>query len=311
MIWSNNASRNFLFCVFCFFGGYVSAQTTNYSKQFEAFFQAGDTLNQRLTIDKWRAINSKDPEFIAAEFNYLLSQSIVERVVLGDDPESQEFLEMMSADSTISGNPQYLFTETTYDTVKLKKAFESINRGIYLYPNRLDMRFGKIYMLNKLKSLDIFTHEIVQTIDYGYSIQNEWKWTNNEAVVDSTKFLLMGVQEYFQQLNESEDSSVTSYQRQICQAVLKYYPDDVVFLTNMAVTYINENNGDLGLEYLLKAEKINTKDAIVLFNIAVVYDSIKNNPKKAKVYYKKVMKYGDEEMKIAAKEQIDLLKNRK
>lgn len=311
MIKANFALRNSMLGVFCFLGGHSFAQTTSFSKQFETYFQLADSLNQRLTLEKWRSFNDKDPEFITAEFNYLISQSTSERLVLGDDPESQEFIEMMSADSTLKGNPQYIFSETVYDTTMLTKAFISISRGIFLYPNRLDMRFGKIYMIFKMKNLEYFTKEIIQTLDYGQSINNRWKWTNNDAVVDSTKFLLMGIQEYVQQLNESEDPQNSKYQRLISESVLKYYPDDVVFLTNLAVTYINENNSDKGLEYLLKAEKINTKDPIVLFNIAVVYDSIKKEKKKAKAYYKEAIKYGDEDMKRSAKEQIELLKSSK
>ena len=166
-------------------------------------------------------------------------------------------------------------------------------------------------MIFKMKNLEYFTKEIIQTLDYGQSINNRWKWTNNEAVVDSTKFLFMGIQEYVQQLNESEDPQNSKYQRLISESVLKYYPDDVVFLTNVAVTYINEDNSDRGLEYLLKAEKINPKDPIVLFNIAVVYDSIKKDKKKAKAYYKKAIKYGDEDMKRSAKNQIELFKSSK
>ena len=41
----------------------------------------------------------------------------------------------------------FLGSQIHYDQTELKKGLNKIDEGIKLYPNRLDMRFGKIYAL--------------------------------------------------------------------------------------------------------------------------------------------------------------------
>jgi Flp pilus assembly protein TadD len=64
---------------------------------------------------------------------------------------------------------------------------------------------------------------------------------------------------------------------------------------------------DKGLAPLLKAEKLNTKDHIVLSNIAQAY-KLKGDKKNAIKYYELTIKYGDEQAVDYAKSQLEELK---
>ena len=66
---------------------------------------------------------------------------------------------------------------------------------------------------------------------------------------------------------------------------------------------------DKALEPLLKAEKLNPKDYIVLNNIAQAY-KLKGDTKNAIKYYELTIKYGDEQAKKYAQGQIDELKKK-
>jgi tetratricopeptide (TPR) repeat protein len=66
------------------------------------------------------------------------------------------------------------------------------------------------------------------------------------------------------------------------------------------------NEYDKAIEILLKAEKINPKDAVILGNIAHSYQE-KGNKKKAVEYYKKVIQYGDVENAQRARDQLKKL----
>jgi tetratricopeptide (TPR) repeat protein len=70
-----------------------------------------------------------------------------------------------------------------------------------------------------------------------------------------------------------------------------------------------QNQYDKALEQLLKAEKLNPKDYIVLSNIAQAYKLI-GDTKNAIKYYKLTIKHGDEQAKQYAKEQIKELEKK-
>ncbi len=78
--------------------------------------------------------------------------------------------------------------------------------------------------------------------------------------------------------------------REIANKVLEFYPNHIESLSNLSITYLLTGEFDKGIESLLKAEKINPKDYIVLGNIAQGY-KMKGNKKKAVEYYKKAVKF--------------------
>jgi len=97
--------------------------------------------------------------------------------------------------------------------------------------------------------------------------------------------------------------------KRIAETVLKYYPDHVESLSNLSIVFMLQKQYDMALEQLKKAEKLNQKDYIVLSNIAQAY-KLKGNKKSAIKYYELTIKYGDEQTKQYAKEQIEELERK-
>ena len=95
--------------------------------------------------------------------------------------------------------------------------------------------------------------------------------------------------------------------RDIAEEVLKYYPNHVESLTNLGLTYLIFEDYTKGLEMMLKAEKVDPKDYIVLSNIAYTYAQLGDKPN-AIIYYEKTLKYGDAQAKGYAEEQLLLLR---
>ena len=168
------------------------------------------------------------------------------------------------------------------------------------------MRFGKIYMLGQCENFPEFTKSIIQTIDFDNKIKNAWLWKDDKPLEDSRQFFLSSIQDYIATIYDKEDDKLLPYMRQISEALLKYHPDHVESLSNVALTYLIIGDHDKALPYLLKAEIAAPKDIIVLNNIAETYKRKKDNSK-AKTYYEKIIKYGDAEEVQNAKEQIKKL----
>ena len=281
----------------------------DFKQQFIDLVSKKDTVGQLELLQKWEKTKNDDPELYVAYFNHYVMKSMTEQITLGQNPKGEKVFQIMNTDTTKKEPVGYIYGDTYYNTKLLNKGFDYINQGIDKYPARLDMRFGKIYMLGKTEKYEKFTQEIIKTIDYSDSIKNKWTWTDNKPTDDPEKFMLSAVQDYVLQLYNTENNALLDNMKRIAETVLKYYPNHVESLSNLSIVYLLKKEYDKALEPLLKAEKIDSKDYIVLSNIAQAY-KLKGDYKKAIEYYELTVKYGDDETKKYAKKQIEGLKKK-
>nr|WP_320059613.1 tetratricopeptide repeat protein [uncultured Bacteroides sp.] len=276
-------------------------------KQFEELFSKKDTVGQIQLLNNWEKTNSNDPELYVAYYNYYVMRAREEVITLGNDPKGKEALKIVKEDS-LSGNPvAYMYSDTYYDRLLLYKAYSYIDKGIEKCPNRLDMRFGKIYMLGENKDYQNFTKEIIKTIEYSSVINNKWLWQDNAPVEDPQAFMLSSIQSYVLQLYNTGEDALLDNMKMIAECILKQYPAHIESLSNLSIVYLIRKQYDEALATLARAEKINNKDYIILNNMAHAYKE-KGDIPKAIEYYNLTIKYGDEEAQKYAKEEIELLK---
>jgi len=273
----------------------------SFEKKFKDLSAQNDTAAQSNLLIEWEKADPKDPELYVAYFNFYVKKSMQEVVSLDAKPKNEESLQL--SDSSNKNPVAYLNSSINYRSDILQKGFEYIDKGIALHPTRLDMRFGKIYMLGKAENYSVFTKIIIETINYGNSIKNAWLWKEGKPLEDAKEFFLSSMQDYIATLYNTEDNALLPNMRQISEAILKYNPDHVISLANISLTYAVEGNNDRALEHLLKAEKIDPKDIIVLNNIAETYVRKKENAK-AKVYFEKIIKVGTKDDADSAKERM-------
>jgi tetratricopeptide (TPR) repeat protein len=276
----------------------------DYQSEFQKYTQTNDTINQLIVLTEWKSVNPNDAELYTSYFNYYFFKSKQEVITLTqDEPNGEGFVIKDSLNKTTG----YIGSQIQYNQVELNKGFDIIDEGIKRYPNRLDMRFGKIYVLGQIADWDKFTSEIIKTVNYSSTNDNKWTWTNNEKQEEGKEFFLTSLQDYQVQLYDTQDNNLLVYMRNIANEILKYYPNNIESLSNLSVTYLLTGEYDKGIEPLLKAEKLNPKDYIVLANIAQGY-KLKGDKKKAIEYYEKTAENGDESVKEFAFEQIKDLK---
>ena len=275
----------------------------DYYSDFVGYLQKGDTNKQIETLKEWEKSDPNNPELFTSYFNYYFMKS--EKEVIAMTAEQPEGESLVLSDS-LNDTEFYLGSEIMYDPVDLENAFTKIDEGIRLYPNRLDMRFGKIFVIGKTKDWERFTKEIIVSIQYSSVNENQWTWTNNTRKEDGKDFFLSGLQGYQLQLYNTEEDSLLSNMQEIATEVLKYYPDHIESLTNLSITYLLTKEYDKGIEVLLRAEKLNPQDVIVLANIANGYTLLENK-KMAIKYYEKIIEFGDNQSISFARQQIEEL----
>ena len=283
----------------------LHSQNSNYLNEFLELCKTQDTLAQKKLLEKWDNEDPDNPELYTSYFNYYFQKSREEMVELGTEAPEDLSLQIVDSSNAVVG---YLGSKIVYHENVLQKAFNYIDEGISKFPDRLDMRFGKIHALGIVGHWQSFTNEIVKTINYAAVNNNNWTWTFNEPNDQAKKYLLSGIQDYQVQLYETGRDDVIKHIRVIALTVLEHYPNHIESLSNIAISYILEKEFEEGLKYLLKAEVINSKDYIVIGNIAYCYKMM-GNKEKAIFYYTKNLDSKDESLIQYAKEQIKELQN--
>ncbi len=285
----------------------VHAQTAEeFRTEYSSYVKRSDTTKMRVTLSNWEAKYPTDAELFTGYFNYYFLLAKKEVLVLSTEPPTGESLKLLDSSSQTAG---FMGSEIYYDSVLVRKGLEKIDQGIALYPNRLDMRFGKIYVLGLLQNYELFTQEIINTVAFSSTNKNEWTWTNNEKKEDGESFLLESMQNYQMQLYNTGRDDLLFNMRQIAEEILKYHPKHLVSLANIGLTYLIVGLYDEALVSMLQAEEINPKDHVVLSNIGYTYTELGNKPK-AIEYFEKVLQYGDDDAKEFAKGQLKKLKSK-
>ena len=296
--------KQIIVTIFLLIGLSLCSFGQNYKAQFIDLSKKNDTVAQKQLLIIWKAAIPNDPELYVAYYNFFVNKSKTDVVRIDNNPKGDKVFQIMDKDTTKKEPVAYMYGDIYYKPELLKIGYAYIDTGIAKFPKRLDMRFGKVYMLGETKDYDTFTKEIIKTIDYSAVISNKWTWSDNELVKDDPKkFMLSAVQDYFVQLYNTGDDAQTVNMKQIAESVLKYYPDNVENLSNLAGSYMLSGDFNSALPPLLKAEKIAPDDYIVLSNIAHCFLEKKDTTNAIK-YYELTVKYGDDRAKAVANKRL-------
>ncbi len=290
-----------ILCCLCFI---LTATGQNYQKEFYDYFQSNDTVNQLKVLKKWSSAQPDNPELFTSFFNYYIMNSRKEIVMMSMKNPEKEALVLIDS---LGQEAAYMTSRVTYEPVVFQKGIDIINEGIQKHPDRLDMRFGKTYALGQVEDWKLFTDEIIKAIKHSKSNDMQWTWTNNSIENAGKNFFLSAIQDYQVQLYNTGDDQLLNNMRSIALEILKIYPDDVVSLSNLSITHMLQEDFEKAVESLLKAEKLNPLDTVVINNIAQCY-KLQGMKKKAIEYYEKLLTMDDDASKEFAIEQIATLK---
>lgn len=269
--------------------------------EFNALAQKKDTIAQQDMLQKWEKSSSNDPDFYVAAFNYHFFRARKEMLQLGTAPAGEESLVLQDDDGNTEG---YLGSTVTYTEAEVKKAIQYIDKGIAKFPDRLDLRFGKVFLLGETKNYGPFTKDILAVVNHSAKIKNKWMWKEGKPLDDPKDFMLSSIQDYVLTLYNTGDDALLNNMLEIATAVLKHYPDHVESLSNASIVHMIQDEPKKAVELLLRAEKLAPKDTVVLGNIAQAY-VMGGDKVNALKYYELVIAYGNEDSKAFAKDQIE------
>lgn len=293
-----------LFFVLSFlFLGVGSFAQNNY-ELFKKLFKENDSVKIEKLLTDWEKSNPNDPERYVSAMNYYFLKSKKEVLSISQvQRNNNDVLEIKDSSGKVVG---YMDADFSYDPAIVGKALSYANEAIVKFPNRLDIRFGKCYILKEIGDYKNFSKELVNTIEYSRTNKNMWLWSENEKTTDGESRLINTTYDCLAEIYNTENDNLLPYLKTIGDSMLKYYPDVIEILSITAVAHLLTDSMDKALAYLLHAEQLNPKDVIVLNNIAEVYKR-KGDKASTRKYYEKVLQYGDENAKADIKEKIKQL----
>jgi len=310
--------RIFIIALLSAMCGFATAQGV-YDRFYEAVNE-GDSAGMAAAISEIRASGDQSAERYVAEYNFyvnnaLLFSGMTSSTVYPDENEHVVGDIMTLTDSTgeVAG---YMYFIENWDEAIADSGIAVINKGIALYPDRLDMHYGKIHLLRKLRWWNAYADAIHATLDYAENHRKTLVFPEGGAPIDT--ILIEGILDYerdlFAAIQESPDSLAFATRlellRGIAEHMLHLFPTDVYSMNIMAVTYQLVEDRQNTLKWLLAAEKVAPKDIVVLSNIADTYHNL-GDKKNERKYLEKIIKHGDEETVKRAKEYLKELDNNK
>lgn len=277
---------------------------SNYQK-FNAYHETKDTANMRKLLAVWEKEKAVDAEFYVCAMNYYFERSKIKENYIDykmNNP-NKEALKFIADD----GKEYYLQSNTMYDDKLMSKTLTYESEGIKQFPDRLDLRFGKCFILKEIYDYKNFTGEIIDAIEYSRKNNNAWLWSEHKKREDGENFFLKTVYDYEAELYNANNDDLLNYMIEIGTKAIQYYPKEVEIISITAVAYTLLNKYDKAIEYLKMAEKLNDKDFIVLGNLAQTYKR-QGDKTNAIKYYELYKKYGDKQAKKDADKALEELK---
>lgn len=294
--------------------GMASAQDV-YTRFYEAVHE-GDSAGMASAMSEIRASGDQSAKRYIAEYNYYVNNAFLfsgmtttVEYPAGDDRVVGEVYELNDSTGAVAG---YMYFIEDWDRDIADSGIAVISKGLSLYPDRLDMHFGKIHFLRQLRRWQPFADAIHATLDYAEKHRKTLVYPDSKAPIDT--ILVEGILDYesalFEAVQESPDSvafeSRLGLLRGIAEHMLRLYPKDVYSMNVMAISYNLAGDRENALKWLLKAEKAAPTDAIVLSNIADTYHSL-GDYKNERKYLKKMIQYGDRETVERARQYLEEL----
>ena len=277
-------------------------------KQFYEQWDSQDTAGIWSLIQSWYAEEPYNPDVYVGLFNYFAIQVYEIEVKdelqpLGNEWSCQSY--KPAQDSLL----HYRCEKKKFQEDEFKKAMKWVDKGIGLFPDRLDLQMGKAILTKETAQWRIFESTIIRALQNDDSLHHEWKWLREEPVAQSAVFFERSVQGLLYDLFEMKDSMGYQIIEAISNEWLSIDPTSYTATSNIASCEIIKGNYEYAIDILKRMIKSNDQDAVVFSNLAFCYVQL-SQWKKAKNAYEKAMEL-DAGQASYYQSQIDWIESQK
>ncbi len=277
----------------------IANAQNNWYEKYLSCVNDSDVHALKTMIEQWEQAEPESPDVYAAWYNYYIKLAMTDVVALTTTaPEdNQEALQLMDSTGVVAG---YMYGIESYNDSILQIGYQKLNTAIKLFPDRLDLPFGKVAMLFRQQLYSEVMQEFRNVLDRSEKNGNRWLWTLNQPLDDGEYILKDSMQDYFVQLF---DAGQSDYASQLVEWMLQLYPTDIIFCSDKASLLAIAKRYSEALPIYLSIYEDNPDDIIVASNIAHIYYTLGYKEATLK-YYSKLLQCGDSEIEGLAKQRM-------
>lgn len=270
-----------------------------------ALLNQGKFVELEQHLKTWQRADEKNPEVYVAWFNYHINRSMKTGLAI-DKNIDQKKPHMIITDPKSGKVVGYLGDKIYYDYDDVRNAIRYLDTGIGFAGNRLDMYFGKIHILGAIEEFEKQATVVMQVLELSVRNKHTWLWSQNKPVPDGQRFLLDNVQDYYdlwfkRQTKSSLDAILAVSSRQ-----LALFPDDMHAYNILSYYYNIQGKKSEAMQILLKAFSIKKDDYIIIGNIGMLYEDLKDK-ENARKYFSLMIQGNDPEISDWAKNKLKKL----
>jgi tetratricopeptide (TPR) repeat protein len=254
----------------------------------------------------WENAQPNNAELYVAYFNYYFNKSRSEILHLETHSGPGENVILKDSTGKTAG---FIYSGYQYNDSLFNLGQHYVDEGIKRNPRRLDLYFGKVYSWGEIGRFDKYQAELLKVIDLSARINYNWLWSDDKIIEDSKNHFKGVIQSYCNELFNLNPPKFDVI-KAISQKMIFYFPQDIEYYSNIGSCYAMQGDYKKGLEYFKKAFSLNSKDIIVLNNLAYSYEQLKDYVNAIK-FYNLVIKYGNDDDKKYAKQAVDELSKKK
>jgi tetratricopeptide (TPR) repeat protein len=251
---------------------------------------------------KWQRADGKDPEVYIAWFNYYINRKMKTGMAIDASIDTKKPY-MIITDPESGKVVGYLGDKVYYDYEDVMSAIGYLDAGLCLASNRLDMHFGKIHILGAIGEYEKQAAVVNQVLERAVKNRHQWLWNQNKSLPDGKQFLLDNVQHYheswFQQKTKASMDAILA----VSVKQIALFPDQMSGYNVLSYYYNIQNRKDEAMRVLLKAYSVKKDDYIIIGNIGMLYEDMKDK-ENARAFYAIMIKSTDPEISSWAKNRI-------
>jgi tetratricopeptide (TPR) repeat protein len=269
---------------------------------------SGQFDSAAVEIRQLRKEAPEDPEYYVLSYNYFVWRSMPDSAItsfLASNGDSN----LTARDSTILENMVHRGRRLeSYDIDSLEKGLQILRRGLDLYPDRLDMRFGIVYATASAGLYSEMTDALIGILERRRVNESKWLWSFSQPLdQDPDSFVLENVQSRVFGLWQIGSASTDSLLALIAEALIQTYPTSVYGYTTLGNSYTVKGDYGKALGLLSKAHELDSGDGIVINDLADLYRRMGDTANAIK-YFTLLDQIGTVEEKEIAKKSLKELR---
>ena len=200
---------------------------------------------------------------------------------------------------------------TGLDTLLARRALDTLRDGITRHPNRLDMRLGLAYLCQQL-GMRIQEVQIVgETIEYARQHPDSLLWSYGEPLqVPVAEFLPRSLHDLVRYYADRGAPGDDRAMMVLAELVMEGYPNSPYVPNDVAFYYGAHGDWKTSLRFLERAERADSTDALVLYNLGWAHEQLKQRDAALR-YYRRALATGTagrkDDIVTSASQRLDAL----